>query len=181
MTGSELIATSSGVASFASYYPDCRSVFGFCDLLTDVTTYATQLMYVVTGWFDNPVNDPLNGGKDQAAIQQAFDWTFGGHDALPTYTLYSGSVQGIVWNPGTQYVQPGSPINAQAALGNSPAEAMSAYFRYQNRPTIPFFEQLLNAFQFGLLHGLAEDQAVILISRSKINFALRLRRARSPR
>src|SRR6185312_2803770 len=49
-TGAELSAVSNGVATFASFYPECSSVFGFFDPLTNLPETA-NLMYVVTGWY----------------------------------------------------------------------------------------------------------------------------------
>lgn len=158
MTGAPLSAVSNGVLTFANYYPECRSVFGFCDLLTDVPVSGNNpvpLMYTVTGWYADPTLDPLNGGaRNRAALQTDLGWTFSGGDANPAFSLYSGIAQGIGWNPGIRYVfqQPSQkPINAAASIGNTPAEALAAWFRAENHPDIPFFEQLLVAFQYGYL------------------------------
>ncbi len=146
-TGFELSAVSNGVPTFASFYPESRSAFGFVDPLSDLQVPA-NLMYVVTGWFDSTTNDPSSLSSD---LTSTHDWETG---APPAYTLYSGLVQDIAWDPNRNYVlnQPNQqPITAQAAVGNTPIEALSAYFRALNHPDVPFFEQLLNAFQEGLL------------------------------
>jgi len=156
LTGRELTTVSSGVVSFASYYPDCRSVFGFSDALLDVPTPGSdpvQLMYAVTGWYGDATNDPLNGGMSVADLQQKLKWTVDCQDATPSYSIYNGIVQDIAWNPKTTYIYHQSsqlPLNVQASIGNNPAEAFSAYFRNLDHPDIPLFEPLLNAFQMGL-------------------------------
>ncbi|WP_442582286.1 hypothetical protein ACSBOB_10210 [Mesorhizobium sp. ASY16-5R] len=58
-------------AAFSSYYPDCRSVFGFWDdfgdkkEVADAITGSTQLRfrasYQVVGWLSDPTLDPLAG------------------------------------------------------------------------------------------------------------------------
>jgi hypothetical protein len=56
-------------AAFSSYYPDCRSVFGFWDTFADVTAVADaikqnhairfRVSYSVIGWLPSPGDDPL--------------------------------------------------------------------------------------------------------------------------
>lgn len=169
MTGSELSAVASGDISFAAYYPNCRSVFGFYDSLSDITVTGNnpaQLMYTVTGWFDNAGNDPLSGGVGLADLQKKFNWTFPGDgDETPSYTVYSGIVQDIAWNPSTTYIYEQSsqlPIQAEAALGNNPAEALSAYFTEKNQPGVTLFEQLLTAFQMGLFNSFKQPTPNVL-------------------
>lgn len=48
-----LTATGYGEPAFAAFYPNCRSVFGFCDTANTDTT-AT---YEVLGWYSNPAED----------------------------------------------------------------------------------------------------------------------------
>lgn len=159
LTGSELTAVASGDATFAAFYPNCMNVFGFYDTLQDVTVPTggtVNVTYQVTGWFSNPTNDPLNGGKSKEDVEKDYAWTFAGEDtAQPGYTLCSGLVQNIAWNPENTYVvnQPQQqPVQATAAIGNNPPEALAAFFRDKLHPEVPFFEQLLEAFQQGLLN-----------------------------
>lgn len=162
-TGAELSAVSNGVPTFASYYPESRTAFGFVDTLQDLSALnlpgSATLMYAVTGWFDATANDPASTGDDLAETHQ---WQAGGQ---ATYTLFSGLVQGIVWNAETQYVldQPNqAAITAQAAVGNTPIEALSAYFRGLLQPGNCLFEQMLCAFQEGLLPRFSEPGPGVL-------------------
>ncbi|MDF2627836.1 MAG: hypothetical protein K0R39_1667 [Symbiobacteriaceae bacterium] len=171
LTGAELTAVASGVVTFAAYYPNCRSVFGFTDSLSDLTVTGTapvELMYTVTGWHSSPANDPLSTGPALEAVQSQLQWTYTDDSgATPTYTLYNGMVQQVMWNPQTTYLyhQPvQKPITADVAIGNSPAEALAAYFRNLNHPNIPLFEDLLTAFQYGLLSAFAQPTADQLAS-----------------
>ena len=168
LMGSELNAASSGVPSFAAYYPDCHSVFGFWDQLEDIDIKGAgvgtvRLMYAVTGWHDCPENDPLKGVDAPSNIEPIRSWTFKGIDsAIPSYTIYNGIVQGIDWDldPDKRYVeeQPAKPLEAKASLGNNPAEALSAYFKSLNHPEVELFEPLLNAFQMGFLSTFQKPQ-----------------------
>jgi len=162
--GSELIAVASGDVAFASFYPNARSAFGFCDTLDDLQaggSAAAELAYTVIGWYSNPALDPLHQGPSLAQIQTTYKWTYdgGAGSAGPTYTIYNGLVQGIQWNPSTSYIQPDqTPVQATVAVANTPAEALSAYFRGLDAPASPFFETLFTAFQTGLLNALKQPQ-----------------------
>jgi len=158
LTGQDLTAVSSGDSSFAAFYPNSRSLFGFQDKLEDIKITPNDppvnIMYEVTGWFSNPVNDPLKGGKTKAEINTLYNWTYSGESVTTNYSLYSGSVQNVTWNPYNKYVvdQPNQlPIKAKLTIGNTPPETFAAYFKKQLHPDIDFFETLLNAFQNGLL------------------------------
>lgn len=158
LTGTALTATSSGVVSFAAYYPDSASVFGFHDPLTDLTPSGNtplQLMYTVTGWFDDPSDDPLNSQPTLAEIQEQYHWTFTAAPGVnPGYCLFHGLTQNIPWNPETVYLyrQPcQADIVARVAVGNTPAEALSAYFTALDEPGLPLFEAMLTALQSGQL------------------------------
>jgi hypothetical protein len=164
--GTPFTAVANGMPTFAAYYPESRSSFGFVDTLADLGGPA-QLMYVVTGWFDQPANDPAQicaappdpaFGKPAPTLSGSYGWTAGGGGSgqgdtpQPAYTLYSGTVQAIAWDPNRQYVpapenQP--TITADAALGNTPSEALAAYFRNLLHPSTPYFEKILTAFQQG--------------------------------
>jgi hypothetical protein len=158
MTNLELTAVATGTASFAPFYPDCRSAFGFYDDLTDVTEPA-NLMYVVTGWFDHPDNDPAQSGLTLDALRKTHRWAAAQANDDPARTLYSGFVQDISWSEGTPYVYEQAsqdPIKAEVAIGSNPAEVMAAFFGAKVQPEDATFESLLNALQFGLLDKFVE-------------------------
>lgn len=168
-TGFELTAVSNGVPSFGSYYPESRNSFGFWDQLGGSGLPAqAQLAYVMTGWYQEPDNDPAHIaaanalGSVRAALSDTRKWhTDSGTD--PDYTLYSGFVSGIGWNQNTPYVPANpKPIVARAALGNTPAEALAAYFVQDLKLTSPEIEQLLTAFQQGLWPRLSQPQSEMM-------------------
>lgn len=161
LAGHDLHAVSTGDIAFAAFYPNARGVFGFWDDLSDLTDVPVELMYVVTGWYGTPANDPLQGGLVLEQLQTQLGWTFASTAAQPlTTSYYSGFVQGLQWNPATRYIddEP-TPIAGDVALGNHPAEALAAYFRGTNHPSLPAFEELLTLYATGLLPGLATPSA----------------------
>ncbi len=155
--GTPLNAVCNGEAGFAAYYPSCRGVFGFWDTMDDLSPPASepaQLAYSVIGWYDNPAqDDPVQPGATPAQLEAARGWTFTPAAAPPSRSVYSGVLQGIGWSPHIAYVhgQPvQQPLPAKAAIGNTSAEALAAYFRAGDQPGVPLFETLLDAFQSGL-------------------------------
>lgn len=172
-TGLELTVVANGQPSFAAYYPDGRSSFGFVDTLADLGG-AAQLMYVVTGWYDLAANDPATlvrsqtvpspkGGTEPATMAGTYRW--GGVDPIPAYTLYSGAVQSVAWDPNGSYIPlPGNQptVQADAAVANTPVEALAAYFRGSLHPDVPYFEQILTAFQQGLWNKFTQPTPDVL-------------------
>ena len=160
--GTPLSVVTNGEVGFAAYYPSCRGVFGFWDDLADLTpprNDPAQLAYAVVGWYDQPTEDPVPPGTTVEALQTARGWTLTGSlDTNASDTLagsvYTGILQGISWSPDTDYVlgQPvQQPLTVTAAIGNTTAEALAAYFMGRDHPNVPLFETLLDAFQSGLL------------------------------
>jgi hypothetical protein len=167
-TGQNLSCVASGDISFAAFYPNCPNVFGFFDDMNDLTVEPGKpinVMYQVTGWYADVTIDPLNGGKTLDEIQATHQWTWDEDpSATPDFTLYSGLIQDLEWDPNKQYIvgQPSQqPIEAIAAIGNTPPEALSAFFRDKIHPGTPFFEELLNAFQYGMINQLAEMAEIL--------------------
>lgn len=160
--GSEIHAVASGDIAFAAFYPNARGVFGLFDDTSDITVSGTDpvnLTYVVTGWFSDPSNDPLSAGADPAVLQQQYGWTYTPDGADPTYSLYGGVVQDVAWNPDRRYLGNAEPMmTVDVAIGNTPAEALAAYVRGTNHPTLPLFEQLFTAFEIGLLSTLQQPR-----------------------
>ena len=79
LTGLPLSAVSSGQSVFASFYPNCRGVFGFIDRLADLDLPprgTANLMYTVTGWYSDSKQDPLHGGLTLKELQEQLSWTF---------------------------------------------------------------------------------------------------------
>lgn len=154
LTGNQLCAVSTGVASFAAYYPDSASVFGFHDPLDqpDDPQLAdkappVQLMYVVQGWYTTPSDDPIQAGLTVANIQKEYGWTWAKTDKAPTFSTYYGLIQHIGWNPHNVYVAPLSDLKAKVTLGNNAHEALAAFLHSEQKTALPFFEKVIQVFQ----------------------------------
>lgn len=161
LTGQELSAVANGDTCFAAFYPNSRNIFGFFDDM-DKIDGPVDIMYQLTGWYSQPANDPLYGGKTKDQLQTSYGWTFNDSDATPGWSFYSGLTEAITWDVKTSYIVDGpnqGPIPASVTIGNNPSEAFSAYFKKRLHPDIDFFEDLLNAFQTGILPTFREPEA----------------------
>jgi hypothetical protein len=160
MTGAELHAVATGDITFAAFYPSSRSSFGFHDDLADLAGAPAELTYVVTGWYGTPASDPLQAGLTADQLQAQLGWTTGSPSATVSYSVYSGLVQGIRWDPNTRYLTDDpEPVAADVAVGNHPAEALAAYLRGTGHPALTAFEELLTLYLTGLLPNLATPEA----------------------
>ena len=167
LTGMELTAVANGQPVFATFYPNCRGVFGFVDALADLNLPSggtADLMYTVTGWYSDARLDPLFGGLDVTQVEAQLGWAFDdpSGQAKPDFSLYQGSVQGVTWHPDETYLPDysvGTPtIDLDLSLGNNPPEAVSCFLQNTLRPTLPYFQVLLNAYFEGLLGKLGKPQ-----------------------
>jgi hypothetical protein len=138
-----------GHPTFASFYPNSSTVFGYYDGLTDLTDYdpaVSTISYQVCGWYSSAGDDPL---AQPGATPATYGWSVA-DGATPTATLCSGVMGAIAWNPATQYLQaPPQPLTV--AIGPSAPEALSVLMA--NAVQQENAEQILNALQFGLLSG----------------------------
>lgn len=152
-----LHAVATGDIAFAAFYPNSRSSFGFRDDLADLTAVPAELLYVVTGWYGTPGGDPLSSGLTLEQLRAQRGWTTTTQPPGPvSYSLYSGLVQGIQWDPATRYLtdEP-EPVAGDVAIGNHPAEALAAYFRGVHPAGNTAYEELLTLYLTGLLPQLA--------------------------
>ena len=172
MTGSNLTAVANGHPTFATFYPNCRGVFGFTDTLADLEVPRGQsidLMYTVTGWYSDMALDPLGGGKLALAdIQETLGWTFDLPDSRPggkepDCSLFHGNVQGVSWHPDRTYLPDytaATPVaQMDLSLGCNPPEAMSSYLLGKIESPPEYCELLLDAYFEGLLTKLNEPQS----------------------
>lgn len=150
---SPLTAVGYGEPTFASYYPNCSTVFGFYDHAPACDPGTQSLTYYVAGWYADADADPLSGGG-VAPGDNPYGWTWG-EGETPTQTLCAGAIGGVRWDPGTRYLGT-APSPLTAALAASPQEALSALMADALAKANPWqdlsnAEALLNALQFGLL------------------------------
>ena len=126
----KLTALGYGEPAFAAYYPNCYSVFGFCDVDPDP---ATTYEYQVIGWFNEVQLDLLQssefaGLNDDArydALEQEYRWCVTKDDrqkAFPQRTVCYASFT-VTPNQVTPLPSPGA---VDLAIGNTGGEALAA-------------------------------------------------------
>lgn len=123
-----------GEPSFAAFYPNCFSVFGYHDLLeTDGKPIpAAGVEYEVVGWYSDPSSDPLrqllqihqgaNTATRKQAVQEEFDWL------LPEDFTGEGHLMCMAklrLNAGFDHQQVPA-LHPRITIGNTPTEALSA-------------------------------------------------------
>jgi hypothetical protein len=134
-----LTAVGYGEPTFAAFYPNCHSVFGFYDDYdNEALPDLNGVQYDVMGWYDNPAQDCLgitalreNEDKYQA-LKEHYRWSVDQTDgAFPEQTVCYACLTFKV-NPSLQ------PINnltetkeVDVAVGNTSTEALSAYLAYR--------------------------------------------------
>ncbi|MCG5243626.1 hypothetical protein ACIU1J_26490 [Azospirillum doebereinerae] len=176
LTLSDLTVMQTGDPLFASFYPDCRNVFGLHDDLSDAgdALEGKRILYVVAGWYSVPANDPLQAhdasaqpsGDPPPSPEEVFAglldrlrWTLpDGVSGIFDRLLVVGQVQGVVWNKDKAFVPSDAPIEVTLGLGGNGAEALSALLGGtvtdpQERAS---FETLLSAYQLGVISALHE-------------------------
>jgi hypothetical protein len=147
----DLTAAGYGEASFAAYYPNCCTVFGFMDVPSgaEYNYNYDSLSYHVCGWYSDASKDPNASGI--VSGENPFNWVFENQfNTTVNNTLCSGIVDNVVWNPGRTYLSDGNPA-LSVALGASAQEAVSALMANQGETDPDMTETILNALQFGLL------------------------------
>ncbi len=118
--------------TFAAFYPNCYSVFGFHDPEYPTETPGAGLQYDVVGWYSDGGHDCIqkfleenSGVTDSeellALLQEEFSWTIEPTEAIPPQTIYHSRI--------TFSGDGGSADLSQSnlAVGDSPAEALAAY------------------------------------------------------
>lgn len=134
-----LTAVGYGEPTFAAFYPNCFSVFGFHD--ADYTSIVPdKLQYDVIGWYSDKNKDclkkilssPINKAKSRdelvELIEKEFKWTLSINDAqeFPSQTLYYAR---LIFNPNANSAR-NTSVNISSpdiTVANTGTEALSAY------------------------------------------------------
>ena len=129
--------------TFAAFYPNCFSVFGFRDSDYCTETPPSGLQYDVIGWYSDAEHDCLqqffhdNSGKSNAELleilQSEFSWTIEGMQEFPQRTLYHSRItfSGYGGSPAQRVKDLSKPT---VAVGNSAPEALAAYLAHTFSP-----------------------------------------------
>ncbi|HEY7874309.1 MAG TPA: hypothetical protein VIG64_04215 [Actinomycetota bacterium] len=149
-----LTALGYGEPTFAAFYPNCSTVFGFFDPFDDVSGFdpsSSSVAYHVAGWYAAPGVDPMSAGALDPLMNR-FGWTFTG--TSPARTLCSGLVDGIEWDPKRTYIpdadsDPRMTVSIARSLPEAAAALMAdAHADHADRASV---EHVLEALQLGLL------------------------------
>lgn len=143
--------------AFAAFFPNCHSVFGFCD--GEYSDNLNELQYEIIGWYSDVSQDYLNTFIKQqskgvtkedllATLKQEFQWiTSDSNQAIPEQMLCYAR---LTFKPNSESTKnPAlSDPNTIISIGNTGTEALSAYLATQinstNKSTI---ENQLEAIQ----------------------------------
>jgi len=137
----ELTAVGYGEPTFAAFYPNCHSVFGFYDddSFSDEKKLKV-LQYEVIGWYANSEQDYFktfiqnlknqevesDPGKRLEAIKAEFQWTFttGSDETFPERMLCYAQ---LTFAPEDHPDNSDKNAKVEIAVGNTGTEALSAY------------------------------------------------------
>lgn len=161
----EPILTGVGAADpyFSSFYPSSKNVFGFHDDMKDIDSDCT-VTYVVTGWYNDPAQDPLSTlnftaepkTAEQIDKNQELEWFKQqwklNKGEYPNSCLLHSSITNIKWNSRLKSGVPDGEVQVYA--GNTAIESLSAQIIKSGNVEKSGVEELLNALQYQLL----EDQ-----------------------
>jgi hypothetical protein len=131
-----ITAVGYGEPTFAAFYPNCHSVFGFYDNDTPGADVA-GLQYDVIGWYTQPEQDYFSqlmarlqaAGDDLiAGLEREARWTVAGLETtVPSQMLCYSRLQ---FNPSAKDIDPTTAI----AIGHTGTEALSAYLAQKIAP-----------------------------------------------
>ncbi|MEQ9481299.1 hypothetical protein [Coleofasciculus sp. F4-SAH-05] len=128
-------------ATFAAFYPNCQSVFGFHDADYPMSNPPSGLQYDVIGWYSDEQQDCLatwlenNPGKSTEELlellEEEFGWTCELNGEFPDRTLYHARV---TFAPTARALSARDRTKSlpkpTVAVGNSAPEALSAYLAH---------------------------------------------------
>lgn len=143
-----LTALGYGDPTFASFYPNSASVFGFYDDMKEVPAGANKLAYHVVGWYGADVSSPLSTEIGLGLIKRFCTWPSDAKEnARPKRMLCSSALQEVEWDSKSQYFGTLDQLPLSCSVGASAPEALSALVATMART--PELEDGLNALQFG--------------------------------
>lgn len=169
LNGGPLTAIGYGEPSFSSFYPNCHSVFGFCDSEPPEPTEKTT--YYVLGWYREDEDDFCNVSADtpqfvhqydaamrartvpdedhpgRTFLHQAYNELFGwdvqnDHDQIPKNSLLYASCKLDQRHAAAAHAP---EADVSVALGNTPTEALSAHLGRVNLDHTDIVEDRLEA------------------------------------
>lgn len=171
----KLTALGYGEPTFAAFYPNCHSVFGFYDDSITSEEDLNGLTYELVGWYPDAVKDPIvAAGAAYREFADENESSFPGENAANFIQDHFGwqvTLASDNWPEGMACFaklefDPNATINNEAessdvkiSVGNSGTEALSAFLSYKNggADLLKFEEQLERLLLQDDLKGLELD------------------------
>jgi hypothetical protein len=149
----KLTAVGPGDPLFAAYYPNCASVFGFYDALTDLPLAPSiDMTYFVMGYFSLPAANPffpVETEEDFARVMDEMRLSTRSPAPRDDCLLY-GSVGAIEWKGFDAEYCPAPQGKVNVVFGNTSAEALSATVKNSLKGEDAVSERMLTALQYEL-------------------------------
>lgn len=128
-------------ATFASFYPNCRTVFGFLDEELQVRSPPSGLRYDVVGWYGHSERDclaPLLAEADsperlRLLLEEKLEWTLGSGTPLPKASLFHAR---LTFAPGARAARDliRELPKPKLAVGRTETEALAAHLAHVYAP-----------------------------------------------
>lgn len=128
-------------ATFASFYPNCRTVFGFHDKEFETCTPPPGLRYDVIGWYEDPTRDRLAPLLAEAStperlkelLEEQLEWSFEPVRARPAASLYHAR---LTFAPGPRSARDviRELPKPSLTIAQTETEALAAYLAYVRAP-----------------------------------------------
>lgn len=150
----ELTAVGPGDIMFAAYYPECRSVFGFYDDLSDFSrTEEAGLNYMVIGYYSDKEKDPFGHAADEKQFAKILNDN--GFSVLEqaedcNRCVVYGATETIAWKGFQGEYCPVPAGRVDVTLGNTSVEAVSRALCRKTENQDGVSERMLNALQYEL-------------------------------
>lgn len=159
----KLTAMGAGDPYFSAYYPNCRSVFGFYDDMSDVRE-GSSVSYFVSGYFRDSGNDPLAKATKETfrSILENLGLTVKDEDAYTDNCALFGQTWGIQWEGYSADYPDGRPKGEiRCGVGNTSAEVISAILsKAAGGQQTEDSERLFNALQYEVTDKLKEVSGI---------------------
>lgn len=158
-----LTAMGAGDPYFAAYYPNCFSVFGFYDDMSDVAE-GSNVTYFIIGFFSDKTKDPLYFAAPEkfAEITGRLGWIVEDESFFTDNCVLFSEICNIQWMGDSADYPSGRPEGEiKCALGNTSAETISAIAgREAGEESAKDWERLFNILQYEMAETLEEPDGI---------------------
>lgn len=163
----KLTAVGAGDPFFSAYYPNCRSVFGFYDDLSDLPpSQEISLTYFTVGYFSDASDDPFSGVKtaeDFANVLSSLSLSCDSTAQPRSQVVFYGAVENIEWKGfECDYANiPSGKVNI--VLGNNSIEALSKTVVNNLGADSSISERMVSALQYELYDRISQIDGNFII------------------